>query len=85
MWWISYNGESRSGVENIGVFEDDGTPRKAHPQRGTKRSVLTEANGVPIALAVDGANRVDFKMARETIESIVVARPKSPSVIVDHA
>jgi putative transposase len=38
--------------------------------------VLTEANGVPIGLAVDGANRVDFKMARETIESIVVARPR---------
>ena len=31
MWWISYRGEGRSGVENIGVFEDDGTPRKTHP------------------------------------------------------
>lgn len=31
MWWISYRGEGKSGLENIGVFEDDGTPRKAHP------------------------------------------------------
>ncbi len=31
MWWISYRGEGKSGVENIGVFEDDGTPRKKHP------------------------------------------------------
>jgi DNA-binding beta-propeller fold protein YncE len=31
MWWISYNGEGKSGLDNIGVFEDDGTPRKAHP------------------------------------------------------
>ena len=31
MWWISYRGEGKSGVENIGVFEDDGTPRKQHP------------------------------------------------------
>ena len=31
MWWISYRGEGKSGVENIGVFEDDGTPRKVHP------------------------------------------------------
>ena len=31
MWWISYRGEGKSGVENIGVFEDDGTPRKEHP------------------------------------------------------
>ena len=31
MWWISYQGESRHGVENIGVFENDGFPRKKHP------------------------------------------------------
>ena len=31
MWWISYRGEGQHGVENIGVFEDDGTPRREHP------------------------------------------------------
>ena len=31
MWWISYRGEGKLGVDNIGVFEDDGTPRKKHP------------------------------------------------------
>ena len=31
MWWISYRGEGKAGVENIGIFEDDGTPRKKHP------------------------------------------------------
>jgi DNA-binding beta-propeller fold protein YncE len=31
MWWISYRGEGKAGIENIGVFEDDGTPRKEHP------------------------------------------------------
>jgi putative transposase len=43
---------------------------------GTKRSVLTEASGVPVGVAVDGANRNDFKMARETIESIPIERPR---------
>ena len=43
---------------------------------GTKRCVLTEADGIPIGLAVDGANRNDYKMVRETIESIPVRRPK---------
>jgi putative transposase len=38
--------------------------------------LLTEANGVPLAIVVAGANRNDFKLARETIESIVIARPK---------
>jgi hypothetical protein len=31
MWWISYRGEGKTGIENIGVFNDDGTPRKKHP------------------------------------------------------
>ncbi len=31
MWWISYRGESGHGVDNIGVFEDDGSLRKIHP------------------------------------------------------
>jgi len=31
MWWISYRGGGRRGVDNIGVFEDDGTPRAEHP------------------------------------------------------
>ena len=43
---------------------------------GTKRSVLTEGGGVPIGLAVEGANRNDFKMARETITSIPIERPE---------
>jgi putative transposase len=43
---------------------------------GTKRSVLTDGGGVPVGLAVEGANRHDFKMARATIESIPIARPE---------
>ncbi|MBN8749646.1 MAG: IS5 family transposase [Variovorax sp.] len=43
---------------------------------GTKRSLLTEGRGIPIGLAVEGANRNDFKMARQTIEGIPVRRPK---------
>jgi putative transposase len=43
---------------------------------GTKRSVLTDGGGVPLGLAVEGANRNDFKMARATIESIPVERPE---------
>lgn len=37
---------------------------------------MVEANGIPISVAVEGANRNDFKMARQTIESIVVERPE---------
>jgi putative transposase len=46
---------------------------------GTKRSLLTDGGGVPIGLAVDGANRNDFKLVRATIESIAVERPDPTS------
>jgi putative transposase len=42
---------------------------------GTKRSILTDGGGVPIGLAVAGANRNDFKMVKEPITSIPVERP----------
>ena len=45
---------------------------------GTKRSLLTDGNGIPLGLAVDGANRHDMKMAGRTIES-VVDRPEPTS------
>jgi putative transposase len=37
--------------------------------------LLVDANGVPLGVAVDGANRNDFKMARATIEGIACERP----------
>jgi putative transposase len=43
---------------------------------GVKRSLLVEAAGLPVGLAVDGANRNDMKMVRETLESIPIERPE---------
>ena len=40
-----------------------------------KRSLLTDGGGVPIGLAIDGANRNDFKLVNETLASIPVERP----------
>lgn len=34
-----------------------------------------DARGVPVGLAVDGANRNDMKLVRETLQSIPVERP----------
>ena len=47
----------------------------ARGKTGTKRRLLTDGGGVPIGLAVDGANRTDFKRARATMERIAVERP----------
>jgi len=43
---------------------------------GTKRSVLTDAKGIPLSIEVDGANRHDVKLARPTIENIIVGKPR---------
>jgi putative transposase len=45
-------------------------------KQGVKRSLLTEGGGVPVGLAVEGANKNDFKMVRETLESIPIERPE---------
>jgi len=37
---------------------------------------LTEGHGVPIGLAVDGANRHDMKLVRDTLGNLVVDRPE---------
>ena len=42
---------------------------------GVKRSVLTEAQGVPVGLAVNGAHRHDMKLVRATVEGVPVQRP----------
>lgn len=38
--------------------------------------MLTEPNGIPLGRAVAGANRNDFKVARQTLESVPVVRPE---------
>jgi len=40
-----------------------------------KRRLLTEGHGVPLGLAVDGANQPDMKLVRSTLDSLVVKRP----------
>ena len=46
---------------------------------GVKRSLLTEAQGIPVGLAVDGANRHDMKLVRETLDGPLAFRP-APSL-----
>ena len=43
---------------------------------GSKKSILVDAAGGPLSVAVAGANVHDTKLLRPTLESIVVARPE---------
>lgn len=67
MWWISYRGEGKSGVANIGVFEDDGTPRKEHPLLIDPSHPLHIARGFALVgddLYIANAWRKDSHVAR---------------------
>jgi putative transposase len=37
--------------------------------------MLTDGGGIPLGVAVEGANRHDFKMVKETLTSIPIVRP----------
>jgi putative transposase len=70
--WLSMDGamtKAPLGGENTGPNPTD------RAKSGVKRSLLTEGQGVPVGLAVEGANRHDMKLVRNTIESLVVERP----------
>jgi putative transposase len=44
-------------------------------KRGVKRSVLTEADGGPIAVVVSGGNRHDSMVMQDTLEAVVTPPP----------
>ena len=46
---------------------------------GAKRSVLTDGHGVPVGVAIDGANRPDFTIAEKS------AQRNGPEVFLDEA
>jgi putative transposase len=45
-------------------------------KKGTKRSLLTEGHGLPIAIVVSGANTHDVKLLGKTLDNIVIYRPQ---------
>jgi len=45
-------------------------------KRTTKRSLLTDGAGIPLALVLDGANRHDVKLLSATLDGLVISRPE---------
>lgn len=58
-----------------GRFKKTGPNPTDRGKQGVKRSLLTEAAGIPIAVAIDGANRHDMKLVRSTLDGIMATRP----------
>lgn len=45
-------------------------------KQGVKRSLLTEASGIPLSVVIAPANRHDMKLVRETLKSLMTKRPR---------
>ena len=53
-------------------------------QARRKRSVLTDGQGIPIAVVVAGANRHDMKLLAKTLEAVVLERPEPTAEAPQH-
>jgi putative transposase len=63
-------GKARFGGDQVGPNPTD------RAKNGSKKSILTERNGGPLSVVVAGANVPDTKLLDQTIEAIIVDRPK---------
>jgi len=71
--WQSVDGcmtKSPLGGEAVGKNPTD------RGKKGTKRSVLTDSHGIPLAVVISGANTHDVKLLEETLDAIIVERPE---------
>ena len=46
--------------------------------------MLTEGQGIPLAVVVAGANRHDMKLLAETLDAVVVERPEPTEEVPQH-
>jgi putative transposase len=79
--WMSLDGamtKAPLGGEKTGPNPTD------RAKQGTKRSLLTEGHGVPLAVVVAGANVNDHKLIEQTFEAMPVKVPPPAKVGVLH-
>ena len=61
--------QSTIGWEKTGPNPTDGG------KSGSKGSALTAGDGIPLAVAIDGANDQDMKLTEPTLKAIAIERP----------
>ena len=82
---VSWAWQAADGV--MGKSRFDGDARGPNPtdrgKQGTKKHVLVDQHGGPLAAVIAAANVNDHKLLADTIEAIVVDRP-DPETVVQH-
>jgi putative transposase len=69
--WQAIDGAMTKAPLGRGATGNNPTDRA---KMGTKRSMLTDGTGIPLAVVVEGANRHDSKLLVATLDGLVVAR-----------
>jgi putative transposase len=74
---IEWEWQAIDGVMTKAPLGQDATGKNPtdRAKMGTKRSILTDGAGIPLAVAVEGANRHDSKLLVATLDGLVIARP----------
>jgi len=74
---IEWEWQAIDGVMIKAPLSKDATGKNPtdRAKSGTKRSMLTDGAGMPLSVAIEGANRHDAKLLLTTLEGLVVARP----------
>jgi putative transposase len=82
---LDWEWQAADGVMGKSRFEGDkrGPNPTDRAKQGTKKSIIVEADGGPLGVAIEGANVHDTKLLAETIEAVVVKRP-DPEEVVQH-
>ncbi len=76
--WLSVDGvmtKAPFGCAATAEAEGIGRNPTDRGKPGTKRSVLSEGHGLPLAVVIAGANRTDMKLLARTLDALVIARP----------
>src|SRR5215472_16830314 len=83
---IQWEWQAADGVMTKAPFA--GAATGANPtdrgKRGTKRSLLTDGVGIPLALVVDGANRHDVRLLSATLDGLFISRPEPTEAQPQH-
>jgi putative transposase len=74
---IEWEWQAVDGVMTKAPLARDATGRNPtdRAKSGSKRSMLTDGAGIPLAVSVEGANRHDSKLLAATLDGLVIARP----------
>ncbi len=80
---VRWEWQAADGV--MGKSRFDGAKRGPNPtdraKMGTKKSVLVDQEGGPLAAVIDGANVHDTKLLAATINAVVISRPDPATVV----